>query len=93
MVTIQTLSDITFKPVLKPLALRGSPLEYNVDVQWELCEDISPINLYIISHTVPMKLANHLDWSFDVHLIEIVDVHTDVVYSNIELNGVILKAK
>ena len=63
------------------------------DIQWELCEDFSPINSYIVSHTVPMEMANPFDWSFDVHLIEIDDVHTDVVYSNIELNGVVLKAK
>ena len=40
-----------------------------------------------------MEVANPLDWSFDVHLIEIDDVHTGVVYSNIELNGIVLKAK
>ena len=40
-----------------------------------------------------MEMANPLDWSFEVHLIEIDDVHTDVVYSNIELNGIVLKAK
>ena len=55
--------------------------------------DIVPINSYIASHTVPMEMANPLDWSFDVHLIEIDDVHTDVVYSNMELNGVVLKTK
>ena len=94
-VPIQTLSDITFEPVLKPLVLQGSPLECNIDVQWGSCEseDIVPINSYIASHTVPMEMANPLDWSFDVHLIEIDDIHTDVVYSNIELNGVVLKAK
>ena len=31
--------------------------------------------------------------SVDVHLIEIDKVHTDVVYSNVELNGAVLKAK
>ena len=40
-----------------------------------------------------MEMANPLDWSFDVHLIEIDDIHTDMVYSNIELIGVVLKAK
>ena len=40
-----------------------------------------------------MEMANPLDWSFNVHLIEIDGIHTDVVYSNIELHGVILKAK
>ena len=95
MVPIQTLSDIhTIEPVLKPLVLQGSPLECSIDdVQWESCEDISPINLYIASHTVPMEIANLLDWSFDVYLIKIDDVHTDVVYSNIELNVIVLKAK
>ena len=38
-------------------------------------------------------MANPLDWSFDVHLIEIDNIHTDVIYSNIELNGIVLKAK
>ena len=40
-----------------------------------------------------MEMADPLDWSFDVYLSEIDDVHTDVVYSNTELNGVVLKAK
>ena len=40
-----------------------------------------------------MEMANPIDWSFDVHLIEIDDVYTDVVYSNIELNRIVLKAK
>ena len=40
-----------------------------------------------------MEVANPLDWSFDVHLIELDDVHTDVVYNNVELNGMVLKAK
>ena len=94
-VPIQTLGDIhIIEPVPKPLVLRAIPLECSIDdVQWESCEDISPINLYITSHTVSMEIANPLDWSFDVYLIEIDDVHTDVVYSNIELNGIVLKAK
>ena len=54
---------------------------------------ISPINSYIADHTVPIELANPLDWSFDVHLIKIDDVHTDTVYSNRELNDIVLKAK
>ena len=88
-----TLGNFTFEP--KPLVLRGSPLECNMDVQWETCEgeDILPINLYIPSHTVPMEVASPLDWSFDVHLIESDDVHTDVVYNNVDLNGIVLKAK
>ena len=48
-----------------------------------------PINLYITNHTVPVEVANPLDWSFDVHLIEIDDIHTDVVCSNKKLNGVV----
>ena len=52
-----------------------------------------PTNLYIATYTVSMEVANPLDWSFDVHLIELDDVHTDVVYSNVELNGTVLKAK
>ena len=93
MVPIQTLGNLTFEPKL--LVLRGSPLECNVGVQWETGEgeDILPNNLYITSHTVPMEVASPLDWSFDVHLIEVDAVHTDVVYSNLELNGIVLKAK
>ena len=91
-VPIQTLADgLTFEP--KPLVLRGSPVECNIDVQWESCEDGVPINSYIATHTVPMEVANPLDWSFDVHLIEIDDIHTDVVYSNIELNRFSLKGQ
>ena len=85
----QTLDHLTFEP--KPLVLLGSPVECNIDVLWELCEDIMPINSYITSHTVPMEAASPPDWSFD--LIEIDDIHTDVLYSNIELNGIVLKAK
>ena len=66
--------------VHKPLVLLGSPLEYYVDnMEWESCEDISPINSNTVSHTVPIEMANPLDWSFDVHLIEMDDAHTDVV--------------
>ena len=63
LVTIQILSNIyIIEPVPKPLVLRGSPLECNIDVQWEMCEgeDILPINSYITSHTVPIKIANLL---------------------------------
>ena len=52
-----------------------------------------PINSYFTNHTISMEVANPLDWSFDVHLIEIDDVHIDVVYSNVELNVTVLKAK
>ena len=40
-----------------------------------------------------MEVANPLDWSLDVHLIELDDVDTDAVYSNVELNDTLLKAK
>ena len=90
MVPIRTLSGIHTTDLAhkSPLVLRGSPLEYSVDdVEWQSCEDILPIESYIVSHTIPMEMANPLDWSSDMHLIEIDDVHTDVVNSNIELNG------
>ena len=92
MMPIQMLGD-NFTLKSKPLVLRGSPVECNVDIQWKSCEDIVPIISYITTHAVPMEIANPLDWSFDVHLIEIDDIHTDVVYSNIELNRIVLKAK
>ena len=91
---IQTLAfgdDFIFEPI--PLVLHGSPLECNIDVQWESSEDTVPINSYITNHTTSKEVANPLDWSFDVHLIEINDIHTDVIYSNMELNGIVLKAK
>ena len=76
---IQTLGDdFTFEP--KPLVLHGSPVECNIGVQWESSnEDIMPINLYIATHTVSMEVANPLDWSFDVHLIEL-DMFTQMWY-------------
>ena len=83
---VQTLGDdFTFEP--KPLVLHGSLVEFNTDVQWETCDDILPISTYIAHHTITIQVGEPLDWSFDVHLIKIDDVHTDVVYSNIELNG------
>ena len=89
---IQTLGDeFTFEP--KPLVLHGSPVECNIDVQWESCDDILPISTCIANHTIPVQVSLPLYWSFDVHLIEIDDVHTDVVYSNVELNGIVSKAK
>ena len=68
---IQNLGDdFTFEP--KPLELHQSPVECNIDVQWELSnEDIMPINLYITTQSVSMEVANPLDWSFDVHLIRV----------------------
>ena len=85
--------DSDFTPNFMPLVLYGSPAECNIDVQWETCDSISLINSNIADHTVPVELANPLDWSFDVYLIEIDDVHTDVVYSNMNLNGTLMKAK
>ena len=85
--------DNHFTPNPMPLVLHGSPTECNIDVQWETCDSITVINSYITDHTVPMELVNPLHWSFDVYLIEIDDVHTDVVYSNIKLNGIVLEAK
>ena len=38
-----------------------------------------------------MEVANPLNWSID--LIEIDNIHTDVVCSNVELAGIVLKAK
>ena len=95
MAPIQSLNDVHSSDLAhKPLVLRGSPLEYSVNaIKWELSEELSPINSYITSHVIPVEMANPLNWSFDVHLIEIDDIHTDVVYSNVELNGVVLKGK
>ena len=76
-----------------PLLLHGSPAECTINIQWESSEDIVPITLYIANHTISKEVANPLDWSFEVHLIEIDNVHTDVVHSNVELNGTVLKAK
>ena len=75
------------------MVLQGSPVECNIDVQWETCDAILPINTYITDHAVPVEVTKPLDWSFDVYLIEIDDVHTDIIYSNIELNGTVLKAQ
>ena len=93
MVPIQTISDIqTIELACKTLVLRGSPLEYNTeDLEYISCEDISPIESYIASHTVSMEVANPLNWSID--LIEIDNIHIDVEYSNVELAGIFLNAK
>ena len=40
-----------------------------------------------------MEVGTPLNWSMDFHLIEIDDVQADVVHSNIEVNGMVLKAK
>ena len=84
-------NDFTFES--KPLVLHGSPAECNIDVQWETCDDILPISAHITDHTIPIQVGELLGWSFDVYLNEIDEIHTDVVYSNIELNGTVLKAK
>ena len=76
-----------------PLVLHGNPVECNIDVQWETCDAILPINSDFCDHAVPIEVAKPLDWSFNIYPIEIDDVHTDVIYSSIELNGVVLKAK
>ena len=84
-------NDFTFEPT--PLVLHGSPVKCNIGIQWETCDDILPISTYITDHTIPIQVSKPLNCSFDVYLIEIEDAHTDVVYSNIELNGTVLKAK
>ena len=65
MISTKTLSDIhTVELAPKPPVLRGSPLECSInDVEWEMCEEISPINSYIVFHTIPIGMANPLDWS------------------------------
>ena len=89
---IQTLGDdFTFEP--KPMVLHGSLVECNIGVQWETCGDILPISRCFTDYVIPIQVGEPLDWSFDVHLIEIDDIHTDMVYSNVELNGTVLKAK
>ena len=47
----------------------------------------------IASHTVQMEVGMPLIWSMDIDLIEVSDVQADVIYSNVQLNGVVLKAK
>ena len=75
------------------MVLHGSPVECNIDVQWETCDAIMAISTYISDHVIPIQDSEPLDWSFDVHLIEINNIHTDMVYSNVQLNGTVLKAK
>ena len=75
----------------KPLVLHGSALTFGVNVLWETLEDIRPIDICIASHTIQMEVGAPLNWSMD--LIEVNDVQSDIVYSNVQLNGVVLKAK
>ena len=78
--------DSDFTVDLKPMVLHGSLVECNIDVQWETGDAILPMSTYITDHVVAIEVGKPLDWSFDVHLIEVHDVHT-------ELNGSVLKAK
>ena len=75
----------------KPMVLHGSALSNDVNVLWESTEDIQPIHICIASHAVQMEVGMPLNWSID--LTEVNDVQADVVYSNIQLNGVTVKAK
>ena len=75
----------------KPVVLHGSALSNDVNVSWESIEDIQSIHVCTASHTVQMEVGMPLNWFID--LIEINDVQADVVYSNVQLNGVTLKAK
>ena len=89
---IQNLDNgFTFEP--KILVLHGSLVGSNIDVQWETCDAVLPISMYITDCVIPIQVGEPLDWSFDMHLIEIDDIHTDVVYNNTELIGTVLKAK
>ena len=75
----------------KPVVLHGSALSDDVDILWESTEDIQPIHICTASHTIQMEVGSPSNWSID--LIEVDDVQADVVYSNVQLNGVVLKAK
>ena len=75
----------------KPMVLHGSALLNDVNILWESTEDIQTIHVYTASHTVQMEVGMPLNCSID--LIEVDDVQVDVVYSNVQLNGVTLKAK
>ena len=72
-------NDFTFD--LNPMVLHGSLVECNIDVQWETCDAILPISTYIADYVIPTQVGEPLDWSFDVCLIVIDDIHTDLVYS------------
>ena len=75
----------------KPVVLHGSTLSDDVDVLWESTEDIQPIYGCTASCTIQMEVRSPSNWSID--LIEVDDVQADVLYSNVQLNGVVLKAK
>ena len=75
----------------KPVVLHGSTLSDDVDILWESTEDIQPIHICTASHTIQMEVGSPSNWSID--LIEVDDVQADVVYSNVQLKGVVLKAK
>ena len=45
-------NDFTFE--LKPLVLHESPVECNIDVQWETCDAVLPISTYITDHIIPI---------------------------------------
>ena len=51
---IQTLGD-AFTFDLKPMVLHGVPVECNIDVQWDTCDEVLPISTYIIDHTIPIQ--------------------------------------
>ena len=75
----------------KPVVLHGSALLGDVDLLWESTEDIQPVHICTAPHTVQMEVGMPFNWFID--LIEVDDVQADVVYSNVQLNGVTLKAK
>ena len=83
------MNRVDFEP--KPLVLHGSPIIDELFVLWEQTEEVQPINSCIADHTIQMEIGTLLDWSMD--LIEIDDLQADVVYSNIEVNGIVIKAK
>ena len=76
-----------------PIVLHEAPFEADIDVQWETCDTILPIESCITNQLIPMECNMPSDWSFDIHLIEVDDVYTDVEYSNIDFNGTVLKSK
>ena len=83
----------TVKLEPKFLVLHGSPLIKEISILWEQAEVIQPINYCISDSTIQMEVGTPQNWSMDLHLIEIDDVQADVVHSNIQINGLILKAK
>ena len=51
---VKNLGD-GFTSTFMPLVPHGSLVECNIDVQWETCDAILPINFYITDHTVPIE--------------------------------------